>query len=176
MLNTLQRQHDFITGTVSHTERMASTAGGCVSSYAILLVSNHYPGAPGALLSVPSTGAVLLFAVAHGPLSQPRHVCGGHIVSALIGVWCFQHLAGTFVATAPAAVTGDPTTYELGYPYMLAPVLLNATVIALVAVLFNHPFARRRYPGNSGVTTHYGFARWIRYEIERKGKYRPRVD
>jgi CBS domain-containing membrane protein len=312
MLKSLQRLHDFITGTVSHTERVVSTAGGCVSIYAILLVSNHYLGEPGALLIVPSMGAsaVLLFAVPHGPLSQPWNVFGGHLFSALIGVWCYRHVPDTFVAaalavglaigamyylrcihppggaTALAAVIGGPSTHVLGYQYTLTPVLLNALVIALVAVLFNYPFAWRRYPvwlvrephagtdaepeaeqhtiehadlvaalaeidsfidvsehdllriydvatgraqtrmyplerilpghyycngargeewsvrqvvdtpepgnarpdmliyqvaaghghGSSGVTTHYEFARWAHYEIERKGKYWQRID
>jgi hypothetical protein len=68
VLKTLQRLHDFIRGTVSHTQRLVSTAGGCVSSDAILAVSNHTTGAPGTLLIVPSMGAsaVLLFAVPHG--------------------------------------------------------------------------------------------------------------
>lgn len=172
MLNTLQRLHNFITGPVSHTERLASTLGGCISIYAILIVSRHYLGAPGALLIVPSMGAsaVLLFAVPHGPLSQPWNVFGGHLVSALIGVFCYQHVPDTFIAaalavglaigamyylrcihppggaTALAAVIGGDATHTLGYGYTFTPVLLNAVVILLVAVLFNYLFAWRRYP------------------------------
>jgi CBS domain-containing membrane protein len=172
VFNLLQRLHDFITGPVSHTERLVSTAGGCVSIYAILVISNHYLGAPGALLIVPSMGAsaVLLFAVPHGPLSQPWNVFGGHLVSALIGVACYRHVPDMFIAaalavglaigamyylrcihppggaTALAAVIGGDVTHALGYQYTLTPVLLNALVILLVAVLFNYPFDWRRYP------------------------------
>jgi CBS-domain-containing membrane protein len=36
--------------------------------------------------------------------------------------------------------------HALGYGYLFSPVLLNVVVLVTVAVLFNYPFAWRRYP------------------------------
>jgi hypothetical protein len=49
-------------------------------------------------------------------------------------------------ATALSAVVGGPAVHTLGYQFVLTPVMLNALVIFSVAVLFNYPFAWRRYP------------------------------
>ena len=49
-------------------------------------------------------------------------------------------------ATALSAVIGGEGVHSLGYHFVLTPVLLNVLVIVVVAVLFNYPFAWRRYP------------------------------
>ena len=114
--------------------------------------------------------AVLLFAVPHGPLSQPWAVFGGHLVSAFIGVVCVKLnmqpvLASALAvalaisamyylrcihppggATALTAVAGGEAVHTLGFHYVLTPVLLNVCVILMVAMLFNWPFPWRRYP------------------------------
>jgi CBS-domain-containing membrane protein len=114
--------------------------------------------------------AVLLFAVPHGALAQPWAVVGGHTVSALVGVSCallipHELLAASLAvglaigamyylrcthppggATALFAVTGGDTIHNLGYHYVLTPVMINAMVLMLVAVLFNYAFPWRRYP------------------------------
>ena len=62
--------------------------------------------APGgaSTLVVASMGAsaVLLFAVPHGPLSQPWALIGGHMVSAFIGVSCATLVPDTITAAALA--------------------------------------------------------------------------
>jgi len=114
--------------------------------------------------------AVLLFAVPHGPLSQPWPVLGGHFVSALVGVACTKAIAQPMLAapvavglaigsmhylrcihppggaTALSAVVGGEPVHQLGFHFVLTPVLWNAAVILLVALLFNYPFTWRRYP------------------------------
>lgn len=171
-MSLLNRLFDFTPGSVSHTERLVSAAGGGVAIFCILSISAHYLGSGGALLIVPSMGAsaVLLFAVPHGALSQPWNVFGGHIVSALIGVTCYLLVPYTFAAaslavglaigamyylrcihppggaTALAAVIGGEATHVLGYRFVLTPILQNVLVILLVAVIFNYFFRWRRYP------------------------------
>jgi hypothetical protein len=49
-------------------------------------------------------------------------------------------------ATALSAVMSGESVHALGYQFVITPVLLNALVILAVAVLFNYPFAWRRYP------------------------------
>lgn len=157
---------------VSHSERLVSIAGGFAGILLVLLVSRQFVGEQQATLIVASMGAsaVLLFAVPHGPLSQPWPVAGGHLVSALIGVTCAKLVPETFVAaalavglaigamhylrcihppggaTALVAVVGGAAIHELGYSFVLAPVSLNVIVILVTAVVFNYPWQWRRYP------------------------------
>ena len=152
-------------------DRLASGLGGLVAIVAILFVSRSFVD-EGAALIVASMGAsaVLLFAVPHGPLSQPWQLVVGHLVSAVIGVACARWLgpgpaaAGLAVgaailamrlthsihppggATALSAVLGGPAVIELGFQYVVTPVLLNVAVILAVGVVFNYPLRWRRYP------------------------------
>jgi len=155
----------------SNREKLVSGLGGFVSIFCILVVTRHYVG-DGAGLIVASMGAsaVLLFAVPHGPLSQPWALIGGHLISSVIGVTCYLLISDTFVAaalavglaitamyylrcihppggaTALTAVMAGAGVHALGYHYVLTPVLINVAVILSVALLFNFLFAWRRYP------------------------------
>ena len=69
--------------TTAHKEKFISAIGGFLGIFLILHITNYFvPGIAGALI-VASMGAsaVLLFAVPHGPLSQPWPLIGGHIIS-----------------------------------------------------------------------------------------------
>jgi CBS-domain-containing membrane protein len=159
--------------SVSEREHWISATGGLVGILAVLWVGHFWLDGHGGVLAIASMGAsaVLLFAAPHGALSQPWPVLGGHLVSALIGVSCARWLghepmlaASLAVAlsiaamyglrclhppggaTALYAVLGGETVHALGYGYLLSPVLLNVVVLVTVAVLFNYPFAWRRYP------------------------------
>jgi len=158
---------------VTHTERMVSLAGGFLGILLIALTSQAILGnLEASVLVVGSMGAsaVLLFAVPHGPLSQPWAVIGGHTVSAVIGVACARWIPSPVLAaalavgiaigamhyfrclhppggaTALTAVIGGPAIHALGFGYLLAPVLLNVAVILATAIAFNALFGWRRYP------------------------------
>lgn len=156
----------------SHLEKWLSAAGGVVALFAVLGISRLHLGAEAATGLVASMGAsaVLLFAVPHGPLSQPWPLVGGHLVSAVLGVACARFVPDPLIAaalavglaiaamhyldcihppggaTALSAVVGGDAVSQLGFHFVLTPVLLNVVSILLVAVLFNAPFAWRRYP------------------------------
>ncbi len=160
------------TAPVSHTERLISAAGGFAGILAIFLVSNLFLPIGSAAMIVASMGAsaVLLFAVPHGPLSQPWSVFAGHMVSAVIGVSCAILIPDLFIAAAVAvglaigvmhyiraihppggataltAVAGGAEVHALGYQFVLTPILLNVIVILVIAFIFNAPFKWRRYP------------------------------
>jgi CBS domain-containing membrane protein len=128
----------------------------------------------GHFLMVASMGAsaVLLFAVPQGILSQPWALVGGHLVSAVIGVSCQKLLPDQLVtpalavglavgamhylrclhppggATALAAVIGGADVHSLGFDYVWTPILVNVALILAVAIVFNAPFAWRRYPAH----------------------------
>ena len=155
----------------SHLEKLISGIGGFIAVYAIYRISYMVLG-DDAFLLVASMGAatVLLFAVPHGPLSQPWPLFGGNLISACIGVACAQLIPDIYMAAAAAvglsvtvmyylkcihppggatalsAVVGGAAVYDLGFQYVITPVLLNVTVIFLVAFLFNYIFTWRRYP------------------------------
>jgi CBS domain-containing membrane protein len=123
-----------------------------------------------AVISSMGASAVLLFGIPHGPLSQPWPVLAGQGISALIGVSCARWIpdpalaAGCAVglsigamlqlkcvhppggATAFTAVIGGSAIRDLGYQFVLVPVLANALCMVLLAVVLNNVFYWRRYP------------------------------
>lgn len=120
---------------------------------------------------------VLVYGVIQSPLAQPRNLIGGHVISALVGVtaaklfpdtiWLASALAVALSvvmmqitktlhppggATALIAVTGSPAILKLGYWYVISPVLLGATILLIVAMIFNNMTSNRQYPTNKKFT------------------------
>jgi CBS-domain-containing membrane protein len=157
---------------LGHTEKIISAVGGFIGIALTMWISLSYLGTQGAALLIASMGAsaVLLFAVPHSPLTQPWPVIGGHTAAALIGVACAQWISIPLLAaplsvaltiitmhylrclhppgggTALAAVVGGSEIHALGFQFVLTPVLLNATLILLSAIIVNYAFPWRRYP------------------------------
>uniref|UniRef100_A0A7C5EN78 HPP family protein n=1 Tax=Desulfobacca acetoxidans TaxID=60893 RepID=A0A7C5EN78_9BACT len=125
------------------------------------------------LLLIGSFGAsaVLIYGATKSPLAQPRNLIGGHIISALIGVSAWKllhpcpwlaaalavsvsiavmHLTKTLHppggATALIAVIGGPKVHQLGYLYVLMPVMAGALIMLAVALVVNNLAPTRRYP------------------------------
>jgi len=115
--------------------------------------------------------AVLVFGAIRSPLAQPRNLVGGHVLSALVGVACYQWLgdfpvmaAATAVATAIAlmhatrtlhppggataliAVIGSERVHELGYAFALVPAGAGAVIMLAVGLGVNNLSRGRRYP------------------------------
>lgn len=156
----------------STVEKLLSTLGGVASIGLVFYISALYAGHEVALVILPSMGAtaVLMFAVPHGPLSQPWPVFGGHLLSAMVGVVCAMLVPHIVVAaalavglsigimhvfrcmhppggaTALAAVIGGEAVHALGFTYVLFPTFVNCVVIFIVGMVFNNLFAWRRYP------------------------------
>jgi CBS domain-containing membrane protein len=153
-------------------ERLIAALGGGVAIAVLLGVTGWVlPGVEGwAVLASMGASAVLLFAVPHGPMSQPWPVLVGHGLSALIGVACARWFgdpllaAGCAVglsiggmqvlkcihppggATALTAVVGGKAIHDLGFHFVLVPVLANAVTMVVLAVAVNWFFRWRRYP------------------------------
>lgn len=115
--------------------------------------------------------AVLVYGAIKSPLAQPRNLVGGHILSGLVGVACWQ-LFGVTVwiaaamavslaivamlatktlhppggATALIAVIGGPKIHSLGFLYAFIPAGAGALVLLLVALIVNNLSRNRKYP------------------------------
>lgn len=155
-----------------HIEKIVSGLGALIAIFVI--ASINALAAPGAdaplILASMGASAVLVFAMPHSPLTQPWPLLGGQTLSALVGVSCALAIADVRVAaalavglsltamyylrclhppggaTALSAVVSGSAIADLGYHYVLAPVLVDTLVILAVAVLFNYCFPWRRYP------------------------------
>lgn len=134
--------------------------------------------------------SVLVYGVIQSPLAQPRNLIGGHLVSALVGVsvqkfapdilWMTAPLAVSLSivlmqitrtlhppggATALIAVTGSAQIKNLGYIYVLSPVLSGAMILLAVALVFNNLTMNRHYPSHQ---KHYQFKKRIHAHFNKK--------
>jgi CBS domain-containing membrane protein len=158
---------------VSPLEKAVAALGGALGILVLVTLAGWCGGpAAGSAWVIASMGAsaVLLFGVPHGQLSQPWPVIAGHGFSALIGVACARFIADPRLAvacavglailamhqfkcihppggaTAYTAVLGGDAIRQLGFKFVLFPVLTNAVAMVLLAILINSLFKWRRYP------------------------------
>jgi CBS domain-containing membrane protein len=159
-------------GFVDRYERMRSAAGALFGLVLTGLCCYMLLGKnPSALWLIAPMGAssVLLFAVPSSPLAQPWSLIGGNLVAAIVGVTCAKligepilaaglaaalAIGGMFAlrcihppsgAVALTAVLGGPVIHNLGYGFILMPVMLNSVILLATALFFNNATGRR-YP------------------------------
>ncbi|MBI2877755.1 MAG: HPP family protein [Candidatus Tectomicrobia bacterium] len=144
-----------------------SWVGSFIGIAACALLTFHYQ-AP-MLIGSFGASAVLLYAAIDSPLAQPRNLVGGHVISALIGVTCYQWLGMTWLGAAlavslaivamlwtrtlhpPGGATAliaviTPSLHPLNYLYVVTPAALGALIMLLVALLANNLAQKRKYP------------------------------
>jgi len=158
---------------VSGREIFLSWLGSFLGIGAIALMNLEINGTSDTTFVVGSFGAsaVLVYGATKSPLSQPRNLIGGHILSAIIGVaafkicqgevWLAAPLAASTAiavmhatktlhppggATALIAVLGSDKIHALGFLYALFPVGVGVLVLLVVALIFNNLWRTRRYP------------------------------
>lgn len=117
--------------------------------------------------------AVLVYGLPQSPLSQPRNVVGGQVISAIVGCTVrliFGTHGETFVAVtlsvcltllimqltktmhAPAgattviAITASTSFPWAGYQFVLLPVLSSSVILVCIAVVVNNLVPNRHYP------------------------------
>lgn len=160
------------TQLVSKTERLRASSGALlgilITGFVAGLAVGLDPALP-ALIAPMGASAVLLFAVPASPLAQPWSILGGNTVAAITGVSVSLLVADPFVAAALAigitiglmmtlrclhppsgaialtAVLGGPSIHDLGYTFVIWPVLGNSLALLAVALLYNN-VTGRRYP------------------------------
>lgn len=160
--------------TVTHRERLVSGLGGIIAIFLTTLIVKHYIGVVSLPFMLASMGAstVLLMGAPHSPFSQPWAFAGGHFVSAFVGITCaitvpnISLAAGLSVglaisamyylrclhppggATALLTVIGDQKIHDLGYHFLLMPLLVNVVILLGVTFIVNYFIPGRRYPAN----------------------------
>ena len=153
-------------------EHVLTFIGSFVGIGLIGLLNSQYLVASDNLFLIGSFGAssVLVYGIINSPLAQPRNLIGGHVICAIIGVTVFKLFAAELWfacalavslsivamqitktlhppggATALIAVTGGKKIEELGYLYVLSPVLSGVLILFAVALIFNN-LRHRKYP------------------------------
>lgn len=115
--------------------------------------------------------AVLIFGATNSPLAKPRNLIGGHLLSAFIGVvicklvpdllWLSSALSVSISivvmqitrtmhppggATALIANIGSSKIRDLGFEFLLSPVLSGVLILFLTAMIINNIPKNRNYP------------------------------
>jgi len=145
-------------------QMLAGLLGGLlsISIVAILTEMQHVP-----LLMAPlGATCVLLFAAPDAPLSQPRNVIGGHLLSSLVGLVCLKFV-GTgpvemglavgvaivfmqFTRTLHAPAGADPLVIMMAgtatWSFLLTPVLVSCLILVMLALIINNSGAGRTWP------------------------------
>lgn len=143
---------------------LIGTAVGCFCGLGLvshLSMQEHMP------LLIASFGAtsLLLFAYPQAPMAQPRNVIGGHFISALIGVSCYNLLGLSWLSITLAATLailamlitdtahppGGATALvaimgEADYSFVFTPILFGAVILVCVAIIVNYFTPGRHYP------------------------------
>lgn len=108
---------------------------------------------------------VLAFGLWDAPLSQPRNIIGGHLVSSITGlavlniwgdgVWAMAVAVGASISlmqltrTTHPPAGADPLVIMMSgssWSFLLTPVLAGAVVIVVVALIVNNVARDRKYP------------------------------
>lgn len=158
---------------VSLGEIIWSWIGSFLGISAVAYIDHRFLEGTDLVLVIGSFGAsaVLIYGAIRSPLAQPRNLLGGHIISALIGVFAYKLLyphiwlaAALGVATSIAvmhatrtlhppggataliAVIGGQKIHDLGYLYAIIPVGTGALIMLIVALFINNLPRTRRYP------------------------------
>lgn len=158
---------------VAFSEVLWAFVGSAIAIWVCGYISERYFESRDLTLMVGSLGAsaVFVFGAVRSPFAQPRNLVGGHIVSGIVGVACFQLFDGTswpaaalavsFAsaamlatktmhppggATALIAVIGGQKVHALGFLYPFLPAGLGAVILLAVALLINNLSRNRSYP------------------------------
>lgn len=108
---------------------------------------------------------VLAFGVWSAPLSQPRNIIGGHLISSFIGIVIFNLLGNSYLSlglgvglaigamlltkTTHPPAGADPIVVILAgsnFGFLIHPILLGSIIIVVIAGIINNLSKDRKYP------------------------------
>jgi CBS domain-containing membrane protein len=161
---------------IDYKEHFWSFLGAFFGIGIIAFIQSHTLSSTENIFLIGSFGAssVLIYGAIQSPLAQPRNLIGGHVLSALVGVtvykivpdiiWLSAPLAVAFSiilmqytktlhppggATALIAVSSTGKIPELGFWYVLSPVLSGCIILLIIAFIFNNMTSNRSYPNHN---------------------------
>jgi len=167
---------------IDYKEQFWSFLGSFVGIGILAYIQSIHFSGNDAVYLIGSFGAssVLVYGIIQSPFSQPRNLVGGHLVSAFIGVtvhklapdiiWIAAPLAVSLAiilmqitktlhppggATALIAIIGSDKIKDLGYMYLISPVLVGVIILLLTALVFNNMTPSRTYPSHNTYHKHY---------------------
>lgn len=157
---------------INNVEHFWSFVGAFIGIGIIAFLQSRFEDADNLFL-IGSFGAssVLIYGAIQSPLAQPRNLIGGHVISTLIGVTIAKFFPDIIWITAPLAVAlsiicmqmtktlhppggasaliaviGSEKVKELGYWFVVSPVLTGTLILLVVALIFNNITTHRQYP------------------------------
>src|SRR4051812_30095496 len=156
-------------------DHLITFAGAFVGIGLIGFLNSRFLSVSDNLFLIGSFGAssVLIYGIINSPLAQPRNLIGGHIICAITGVaihklypnelWLSSSLSVSVSivlmqitktlhppggATALIANIGSPKIQQLGFFYVISPVLSGVIILMIVALFCNNATSHRSYPAN----------------------------
>ena len=161
--------------SISTGEKLRSVLAAFVSILVVGYVTSIFVSGIALPVLVASIGAsaILMFAVYHSPLSQPWPMTAGNILPALIAVTCGKLIHDVVLAAAVSLalsllvmqllrcvhppggalallpLLGGTSVHDLGYFFVLAPVILNVLILLVLGFFFNNLLPGRRYPSRA---------------------------
>lgn len=175
---------------VNGRERLRAAFGALCALLLTALIGRAAVGADPALpwiIAPMGASAVLLFAVPASPLAQPWAMLGGNLLAGAIGVTCAKLIPDLAMAAPVAvavsiglmfalrcihppagavaltAVIGGPAIRDLGFGFLLNPLLVNTVSLLALAVVYNratgrsYPHVKSPAPGPTATTlSHHG--------------------
>ncbi|MEV5025899.1 HPP family protein [Paenibacillus sp. LPE1-1-1.1] len=147
-------------GNIKNLKPLAAAIGGTMAIALLLLVGD---AASISLLMAPfGASCVIAFVLPESPLAKPRSIIGGHMISAGVGLamlelfgthhWSialsvgFSILLMQWTRTVHPPAGADPLVVMLsgaGWPFLIAPVLLGAIIIAGAAYVYRRLLAAK---------------------------------
>lgn len=137
--------------------------GGTIAIFLLLILTNMT--ATSWLMASFGASCVLVFAAWNAPLSQPRNIIGGHLITSVIGLvmlTVFGNGMGSIALAVGLSIAcmmltktthppagANPIIIILGgysWAYLISPVFLGAIVIVVVALVVNNMREKRSYP------------------------------
>jgi CBS-domain-containing membrane protein len=158
---------------VEPMDHLWTFVGAFIGVGAIGLMQDHGVLLTDAVFLIGSFGAsaVLVFGATNSPLAQPRNLVFGHLISALIGVTVYKLLPDMLWLTSALAVSlsivamqmtrtmhppggatalianiGSEQIKELGFGFVLYPVMCGVLILLVVALVVNNLPRDRNYP------------------------------
>lgn len=157
-------------GNLTFKDQFFCVVASFLCIFAVVINSIYFfPNSPVLLASMGASVVILLFAPV-SPFAQPWSFFLGHLISAIVGITCVLHLTSFWLAssvavsisilamlflrclhppgaaTALVPVIGGTTFIELGYKFVLTPVLINVFVMLIMAIIINRLCLKRDYP------------------------------